>query len=152
MPLPPRCTGWRRRWMPLLVFPERNWPELFFSRFLVKTVYCGQRFVEVRTISHQSDFSRFIERDPPILYVSKVLIFRHSIGEIFLRVHVYLDADLFSLINAVLRFTEYRIFLEAIVNPFESSFWCISFSNYGQHGVLFVLQSSHCDGHEVAHS
>ena len=64
---------------------------------------------------------RFIERDPPILFVSKVLIFRCSIGGIFLRVLVHLDADFFSSINADLRFTKYGIFLEAIVNPFKSS-------------------------------
>ena len=27
--------------------------------------FCGQRIVEVRTISHRSGFSRLIERDPP---------------------------------------------------------------------------------------
>ena len=71
-------------------------------------------------ISHRSDFSRLIERDPPILLVSKILIFRHSIGEIFLRVLVHLDADFFSSINAELRFTKYGIVLEAIVNPFKT--------------------------------
>ena len=34
----------------------------------------------------------------------------------------------------------------------HNSFWCISFSNYGQYGVLFVLQSSHDDCHDVAPS
>ena len=49
-------------------------------------------------------------RDPPILFVSKVLIFRHSVGEIFLRVLVHVDADFFSSINADLRFTKYESF------------------------------------------
>ena len=56
-------------------------------------------------------FSRSIERNPPILFVSKEFIFRHSIGEIFLCVLVYLDADFFSSINADLRFTKHGIFL-----------------------------------------
>ena len=107
--------------MPLLIFPEWNWPELFFSRFLVKTVYCGQRIVEVRTISHRSGFSRLIERDPPILFVSKVLFLRPSIGEIFLRVLVHLDANFFSSIMFELRFRKFGIFLESIVNPFKTS-------------------------------
>ena len=86
------------------------------------TAQCGQRIVEVRTISHRSDFSRFIERDPAILSVSKVLIFRHSIGEIFLRILVHLDAYFFSSISAELRFTKkFRIFQETIVNPFKIS-------------------------------
>ena len=107
--------------MPLLVLPEWNWRELFYYRFLVKTVYCGKRIVEVRTISHGSDFSRLIERDPPFLLVSKVLILRHSIGEIFLRVLVPLDTDFFSSIDFDLRFTKCRIFFESIVNPFKTS-------------------------------
>ena len=82
-------------------------------------VLCGQRIVEVRTISHRSDFSRFIERDPPILSVSKVLFLRHSIGEIFLRVLVHLDTDFFSSIMFELRFTKYGIFQETIVNPIK---------------------------------
>ena len=77
-------------------------------------------WMKKRTISHRSDFSRFIERDPPILFVSRVLIFRHSIGEIFLRVLVQLDADFFSSINAELRFTKHGVVLEAIVNPFKT--------------------------------
>ena len=107
--------------MPLLVLPARNRRELLFSRLLVKTVWCRQRLVEVRTISHRSNFSRLIERDPPILFVSKVLIFRHSIGEIFLCVLVHLDADFFSSINFELRFTKCGIVLESIVNPFKTS-------------------------------
>ena len=59
-----------------------------------------------------------IERDPPILSVSKVLCLRHSTGQIFLRVLVHLDADFFSSIMFELRFTKFRIFQEAIVNPF----------------------------------
>ena len=73
----------RRRRMPFLVLPVRNRCESLFSRLVVKTVQFGQRFVEVRTISHRSNFSRFIERDPPILFVSKVLIFSHSIVKSF---------------------------------------------------------------------
>ena len=106
VPLPPRCAGWRRRRMPFLVLPRGNRCESLFSRLSVKTVQLGQRFVEVWTISHRSNFSRCIERDPPILFVSKVLVFRHSIGEIFLRVLFHLDADFFSSINAELRFTK----------------------------------------------
>ena len=36
VPLLSRCAGWRRRWMPLLVWPERNRRELLFSRLLAK--------------------------------------------------------------------------------------------------------------------
>ena len=86
----------------------------------MKTEKFGQRFVEVRKISHRSDFSSFFERDPPILFVSKVLIFRHSIGEIFLRVLVHLDADFFSSINFEMRFTKKRIVWETIVNSFKN--------------------------------
>ena len=41
-------------------------------------------------------FSRIIERDPPVLSVSKVTCLRHMIGEIFLRDLVHLDTDFFS--------------------------------------------------------
>ena len=34
-PLPPSAGGRTRWWVPSLVFPEWNWPELSFSRFLV---------------------------------------------------------------------------------------------------------------------
>ena len=76
--------------------------------------------VEARTISHQSGFSRLIERDSPILFVSKVRILRHSIGEIFLRVLVHQDADFFSSIMFELRFTKFGIYSESIVNPFKT--------------------------------
>ena len=94
----------------MLVCQEWNWPQLSFSRFLVKTVLCGQ-----------SLFSRFIERDPPILSVSKVLFLRPSIGEIFLRVLVHLVTDFVSSTNFELRFTRCGVFWEAIVNPFKIS-------------------------------
>ena len=84
-------------------------------------------------------------RDPPILFVSKVLIYRHSFGEIFLRLLVHLDADFFSSINADLRFTKYGIFLEANVNPFKSY---LDASRDGRCSGPFVLP----DGHEVAFS
>ena len=64
-------------------------------------------------------FSKFIERDPPILFVSKVLFLRHSIGENFLRVLVHLDTDFFS--STELSFTKFGIFLESIVNPLKTS-------------------------------
>ena len=76
--------------------------------------------VEVRMIPHGSDFSRFLERDPPILSASKVLFLRHSIGEIFLRVLVHLETDFFNSINFELRFTKNGTFQESIVNPFET--------------------------------
>ena len=95
--------------------------------------------VEVRTISHRSDFSRLIERDPPILSVSKVLFLRPSIGEIFLRVLVHLDTDFFSSINFELRFTKYGIFQETIVNPFKIPLDASLSSHYGQYDGLFVL-------------
>ena len=41
------------------------------------------------------------------------------IGEIFLRDLVHLDTDFFSAIMFELRFTKFRIFQEAIVNPFK---------------------------------
>ena len=98
--------------MPLLVLPARNRCELFFSRLLVKTVQFSQRFVEERFLTGLVS---------PILFVSKVLVGRHSIGEIFLRVLVHLDADFFSSINFELRFTKCGIVLEAIVNTFKTS-------------------------------
>ena len=95
-------------------------------------------------------FSRFIERDPPILSVSKVLFLRHSIGEIFLRVLVHLDTDFFSSIMFELRFTKYGIFQETIVNPFKIPLDASLSQIMGNDDSLFVLQSSHIDGHEVA--
>ena len=80
-----------------------------------------------------------VERDPPIFFESKVLVLRHSIGEIFLRVLVHLGTDFFSSINFELRFTKCWIVLEAIVNPFKTLFDASLFSNYGQYSVLFVL-------------
>ena len=47
-----------------------------------------------RTISAWSGFARIIERDPPILSLSKVLCLRHVTGEILLRKFVHLDTDL----------------------------------------------------------
>ena len=64
------------------------------------------------------DTSKIIERDPPILFVSKVLCLRQVIGEIFLRKLVRLDTDFFSSIMFELRFKKFRIFQEAIVNSF----------------------------------
>ena len=66
------------------------------------------------------NFPDLIERDPPILSVSRVLFFRHSIGEIFLRILVHLDTDFFSSIMFELRFTKFRIFQKAIVDPFKT--------------------------------
>ena len=85
------------------------------------------------------DVSRLIERDPPILFVSKIFCLRHSIGEIFLRIRVHLDTDFFSSIMFELRFTKDGIFQETIVNPFKIPLGCISCSNSGQHDDLFVL-------------
>ena len=62
-------------------------------------------------------FLRIIERDPLILSVSKVLCLRHMIGEIFLRDFIHLGTDLISSVMFELRFTKFRIFQEAIVNP-----------------------------------
>ena len=42
------------------------------------------------------------------------------IGEIFLRKFVHLDTDFFSSIMFEVRFTKFRIFQEAIVNPFKT--------------------------------
>ena len=150
VPLPQWCAGWRRRRMPFLILPGKNRCKSLFSRLTVKTVQFGQRFVEVRTISHRSDFSRFIERDPPMLFVSKVLG-RHAIGEIFLRHLVHLDAYFFSSINSELRVTKCWIFLEAVVDSFKILFDASLFSIRGK-SVSFVLQSSHDDCHEVAPS
>ena len=66
-------------------------------------------------------FSRNIDRDPPILSVSKVLCLRHMTGKIFLRNFVHLDTDFFSSIMFELRFTKFSIFQESIVNPFKMS-------------------------------
>ena len=56
------------------------------------------------------EFRRFILpevlRDPPILFESKVLVLRHTIDEIFLRVFVNVGAYFFSSINAVWRRTK----------------------------------------------
>ena len=60
-----------------------------------------------------------MERDPPILSVSKVLCLRHVIGEILFCKSVPFDTDLFSSIMFELRFTKFRIFQKAIVDPFE---------------------------------
>ena len=123
VPLPPRCAGWsRRRWVPLLVLPGRNQCESLFSRLTVKTVQFCWCFAEVWTEFHRFIASRCVERDPPNLFVSKVLVLRHAIGEIFLRVLVHLDAYFFSSINAELRVTKCWIVLEAVVNSFKTLF------------------------------
>ena len=75
--------------------------------------------VEVRTTSPPFSPSRIIERNPPILPVSKVFSLRHMMGEIFLRELVHLDTDFFSSIMIKLRCTKYFIFQEAVVNPFK---------------------------------
>ena len=75
--------------------------------------------VEVRTTSHRSSFSRIIERDPPILSVSKVLCLRHVMREIFVRKIVHFDTNFFISIMFELGCTKLRIFQEAIVDPFE---------------------------------
>ena len=67
-------------------------------------------------------------------------MFRHSRGEIFLRVVVHLDADFFSSINADLRSTKKRIFLKATLNPFKSSL----------DASLSQIMDNMVDGHEVA--
>ena len=116
---------------------------------------CGPELeiVEVRTISHWSDFSRFIERDPPILSVSKVLFLRHSMGEIFLRFLVHLDTDFFSSIMFEMRFKKYGIFQETIVNPFKIPLDASLSQIMGNEvSAPFVLQFSHDDGHDVAPS
>ena len=65
-------------------------------------------------------FPEFIERDPPILSVSKVLCLRHMRGEkSFCAFLVHLDTDFFSSIMFELRFTKYGTFQEMIVNPFK---------------------------------
>ena len=56
-------------------------------------------------VNTSSGFARIIERDPPILSVSRVFCLRHVIGEIFLRKFVHLGTDFFSSIMFELRFT-----------------------------------------------
>ena len=106
------ATSWRKNSMMSAicwVFPEWNWSLVVVLQILgVDSLMCSQRIVEVRTISQRSDFSRFIERNPPILSISKVLFLRHSKGAIFLRVLVHLDTDFFSSIMFELRIHEIR--------------------------------------------
>ena len=108
--------------MPFLLWPRRNRCESLFSRLTVKMVQFYECFAEVWTESHRFLASKCVERDPPIFIVSKVLVLRQAIGEIFLRVLVHLDAYFFSSINAELRVTKYWIDLEVIVNSFNTLF------------------------------
>ena len=78
-----------------------------------------QRIVEVRTISQWSRSSRIIERDPPILSVSKVFRLRHLMGEIFVRKLVHLDTDLFISIMFELRCTKFRIVHKTTADPLK---------------------------------
>ena len=88
----------------------------------------------------RSVFSRIIERDPPILSVSKVLCLRHMIGEIFLRV---LGPSGYRL----LQFDHVRVEIHEIWDSFKKRSWspfkiplgASLFSNYGQYDGLFVL-------------
>ena len=102
--------------------PGGNRCKSLFSRLTVKTVQFCSCFAEVWTEFHWFIASRCVERDPPILFVSKVLVRRHAIGEIFLRILVHLDAYCSNSINSELRVTKCWIFLEAIVNSFKILF------------------------------
>ena len=62
---------------------------------LCKRFKCRQRFVEVRTISQWSSVSRHLERDPLILFVSKIFGFRHVIREILVGKVVHFDTNFF---------------------------------------------------------
>ena len=117
-PLPP--TGGRTRWLvPILILPEWHWPELSFTRFLVKMVWCGQRVVELRTILQWSRCSGIIGRNPPIPSVSKVFCLRHMMAESFLRKGIHLDTDLFISIMVELRCMKFRIVLKTMVVPLK---------------------------------
>ena len=86
-------------------------PESWCRRFNV------DRFVEVRTISQWSIISRLIERDPSILFVSKIFFLRHVMGEILVRKLVHFGTDLFISIMFELGYTKFGIDQKAIVDP-----------------------------------
>ena len=71
-------------------------------------------------------------------------------GETLLRDLVHLDTDFFSSIMFELRFTKFRIFQEAIVNPIKMPLDASLSQN--MYDSLFVLEFSHIDGHEVVPS
>ena len=66
-------------------------------------------------------FSRIIERDPPILSVSKVLCLRHVIGEIFLRVLVHLDTRLLQFDHVRVEIHEIQDLPESDREPLQNS-------------------------------
>ena len=126
---------WAAPWVsPLPHTGGRTWwlvPVLFFSRVALARVsalqilgvdgfFCGQRIVEVRTISRWSGVSRLVERNPPILFVSKIFCLRHMMREIFFRKLVHLDTDLFSSIMFELRCTKFGTVQKEIVDPLKT--------------------------------
>ena len=96
-----------------------------------------QRMVEVRTFPQWSLVSRLIERDPPILAVSKVLCLRHKIGEILFCKIVPFETNVFISIMFEHGFTKIRISHETIVNPCEFSLDAPLVQNMGQ--MIFFL-------------
>ena len=71
-----------------------------------------------RTKSQWSSVSRLIERDPSILFVSKIFGFRHVMKEILVCNLFHFETNFISIMFE-LGCTKFRIPQEAIVDPFE---------------------------------
>ena len=84
--------------------------------------------------------SRLIERDPPILFVSKIFCLRHVMGEILVRKLVHFDTDLFISIMFELGCTKFRIEQKAIVYPLITLLGASLFLIMGLM-ILFLLWS-----------
>ena len=152
VPLPPRCSGWRRRRMPFLVLRGSNRCDSLFSRLTVETmqfllmprwslngvssVHCCQMYWERSTnffcieSTHLPSFDGWNLSARPCPSGCILLQF----DQCWVAIHQMMN-----------RSGNDREFLQNL-------FWCISFSDYGQYGVVFVLQSSHDDCHEVVPS
>ena len=84
-------------------------------------------------------FSRNIKRDPPMLAVSKVLCFRHMLGEIFLaQAHPSWYRPL-HLDHVRVEMHENQDRSQNDGGSLHNASWCTSFSNYGQCDSLLVL-------------
>ena len=71
-------------------------------------------------ISHRSDFSRLIERDQPILFVSKIFGFRHVMREILVGKIVHFNTNFFISIMFEHGCTKFRTSQKAIVDPLKT--------------------------------
>ena len=97
-------------------------------------------------------WSRRIERDPPILFVSKIFWLRHVMGEILVRKLVHFWYRPLHLDHVRAGMHEIRNRSESDRGSLDNPSRCISFSNYGLDDLLSFVEISDISGHEVVPS